>query len=626
MMSIIFGLFYRDGKPVSEELETMYAGMEHFPHERHAVVAQGNCGFGHLLTYNTPEAVKEAMPRWVEVARLLFVAEGRIDNRDELFEALDIPAGERVTMPDGDIMLRAYLQWDEKCVDRLMGKWSLAAFHPDEQRLFVARDKWDYTAIDYYLDDKVFAFATSSQGLFPLPFIQKELDELMIARLLVIWLGDYDKTYFKGIRRLLPSRALRVTREKEEVYRYWNYANIKVREGLKLEDYVADLFDNLNKAVTVRLRSYQPVAATLSGGMDSSTVCVLAAEHLARQGKRLRTYSHVPQFAPSQTLSHHNFGDERPFVEAVVAASGNIDPVFSDSAGISPLQGIAEGIRLYGEPFHGAGNAYWMVDLYKTAVRDGYGTVLTGEFGNATTSWVGIEDALPAGELFRRRGVQGLLKKKLFKPVLYGDNPVARFYKRTVFGGRPWRRHSFCTDQFEKSLQLDQKIHASGFDATYKQYFRDAKDNPRLILDRNILRLPFGAYLGCETGLELRDPTGDQRVIESALAIPNQMYLGEMNKGVLRAMMKGRLPDQVRLNVKKGKQSSDLPSRLCAHREEMEHVLAGMDAYGFDRIADLDRLRLEWEKMQSDCNHYPLGTAFHLLRPVAVFIMCQMNA
>jgi hypothetical protein len=144
-----------------------------------------------------------------------------------------------------------------------------------------------------------------------------------------------------------------------------------------------------------------------------------------------------------------------------------------------------------------------------------------------------------------------------------------------------------------------------------------------LILDRNILRLPLGAYLGCETGLELRDPTGDQRIIESALAIPNQMYLGEMNKGVLRAMMKGRLPDQVRLNTKKGKQSSDLPSRLCMHREELDRILAEMDAAGFGRIVDLDRLRLEWQKMQSDCDHYPLNIVGHLLRPVAAFIMCH---
>ena len=66
------------------------------------------------------------------------------------------------------------------------------------------------------------------------------------------------------------------------------------------------------------------------------------------------------------------------------------------------------------------------------------------------------------------------------------------------------------------------------------------------------MRLCYGAYLGCETGIEFRDPLGDPRVIESALAIPNEMFFDEQDKWVLRTMMKGRLPDMVRLNTKKG--------------------------------------------------------------------------
>ena len=415
-MSVIFGIFYRDGRPVSDELETMYSGMKHFPHEKHAFAVQGNCGFGHMLTYNTPEAVNESMPKWVETARLLFVAEGRLDNRDELFVTLDIPVRERDGIPDGDLMLNAYLKWGENCVNRLMGKWSFAAFHTEEQRLFIARDKWDYSDIEYYEDDKAFAFATSEKGLLPLPFIKKEIDELMIARLLVVWQGDFDKSYIKGLKHLLPSHTLRVTREKAELHRYWNYTDIRVREGLKLEDYVEDLLDSFNKAVACRLRSYKPVAATLSGGMDSSSVCVFAAEQLAKQGKRLRTYSHVPQFPPSNTISEHQFGDEQPFIEAVVEATGNIDPVFLNSSGISPLEGIKEAVRLYGAPFHGACNAYWLVDIFKTATKENYGTMLMGAFGNATISWNGIEDALPAAEILKRYGLKGLTMKKILKP------------------------------------------------------------------------------------------------------------------------------------------------------------------------------------------------------------------
>ncbi|MGD8781915.1 MAG: hypothetical protein PVH88_23500 [Ignavibacteria bacterium] len=72
-MSIIFGIFYRDGKPVTNELEQMFSGMNDFPHEKHNYIKKDNSGFGHLLTYNTPEAVNETMPKWVEDANLLFL-------------------------------------------------------------------------------------------------------------------------------------------------------------------------------------------------------------------------------------------------------------------------------------------------------------------------------------------------------------------------------------------------------------------------------------------------------------------------------------------------------------------------------------------------------------------------
>jgi asparagine synthase (glutamine-hydrolysing) len=623
-MSAIFGLFYRDGRPVSEELETMYSGMKHLPQERHSSVMQGNCGFGHVLTYNTPEAVNESMPKWVESARFLFVAEGRLDNRDELFSALDISVGERNCIPDGDLILKAYLEWGENCMYRLMGKWSFAAFHTDAQRLFIARDKWDYSDVEYYEDENVLAFATVEKGILPLPFIKKEIDELMIARLLVVWPGDSGKSYIKGLKHLPPSNVLCVTREKTRLRRYWNYADIRVREGLKFDDYVEDLLDSFNQAVACRLRSYKPVAATLSGGMDSSSVCVIAAEQLAKQGKWLRTYSHVPQFSPSHTLSEqYQFGDEQPFIEAVAKAAGNIDPAFLDSAGISPLDGLKELIHMCDKPFHGACNAYWMLDIFKTAMKENYGTLLMGEFGNATISWSGIEDALPASEIYRRCGLLGLTKKKLLKPILYGSTPFASIYKRMVFGKQPWHSISYCTKTFEDSLMLAKRINESGFDPTSRSYYLNPKEQAIRIFDVNVSRLSFGSSIGCESGLELRDPTGDTRVIESALAIPHELFFGEMDRWILRTMMKGKLPDIVCLNTKKGKQSSDVPARLYAHREEMDRIFTDMELSGFGKIIDMERMQADWRKLKADYDNYPINQAAHLLRHVAAFVMYQ---
>ena len=503
----------------------------------------------------------------------------------------------------------------------MLGKWSLAAFHTDRQKLFIARDQWDYTAIDYYIDDKVIAFASSSKGLLPLPFIKKEIDELMIARLLVVWPGDFDKTYYKGIRHILPSHTLHVTREHSELHRYWDYKNITVKEGLKLEDYCGNLLDSMSKAVAARLRSHKPVAATLSGGMDSSTVCALAARQLAGQNKPLRTYSHVPRFQPSSTLTTHSFGDERPFIEAIAKMYGNIDPVYTQSENISPIEGIKKAIHLYGKPFHGAGNAYWLVDIYERAAREGYGTVLMGEFGNSTISWTGIEDALPSCEIIKRYGLKSAVKKKVLKPLLYGNTPVAAIYKRMVFGKEPWREIAYSSKAFEQSLNLAQLIKQSGFDPTFKWYFKKPKQNAFLIFDANVMRLPAGAHIGSETGLELRDPTNDIRVIESSLCIPNEMFLGKTNKQVLRTMMKGILPDEVRLNTQKGKQSSDLAARLAAYPNEMDNILHEMETSGFDRIADMKRIKIEWKKIKAENANYPLNDAFHLLRPVASYMM-----
>ncbi len=622
-MSVIFGLFYKNKKTVTNELEIMYSGMKYFPHEKHAFAVQHNCGFGQMLTYNTPEAIHEVLPKWKETEHLLFTAEGRLDNREDLLSFLKVPFSEQKEIPDGDLLLKAYEKWGEKCVDHLMGKWSFAAFNTKEQKLFLARDKWDYSDVQYYEDNNVFAFATSEEGLLPLSFVHKEIDDLKIAKLLVIWPGDYDKSFFKGIKRLLPSCMLSVTPEKTQLHRYWNYEDIQVHYGLKLEKYVDNLFDSLQKAVTARLRSYKPIAATLSGGMDSSTVCVLAAEQLEKQNTVLKTYSHVPRFIPSKTISKNNFGNESPYIQAIVNFSGNISPEFLNSEKISPLEGIRESIRLYGEAFHGAANAYWLIDIFKTAAKQNYGTVLMGEFGNETTSWTGLEDCLPSTEILRRYGVKGFIKKKILKPLLYSNTPVAHLYKDVAFGKRPWERYSFCTRTFENKMNITKKeMNKKGFDPTYKFYFSDPKKQTVKMFDVNIARLPFGVALGCRTGLELRDPTGDPRVIESSLVIPNELFLGPMNKWVLRTMMKDKLPDIVRLNLKKGRQSSDLPSRLYASRDEMDQEFKEMTASSrFSEIVDMQKINTEWKKLKADCNNYPRLTATHLLRHVAAFEM-----
>lgn len=599
-MSMLFGIFYRDAKPVGDELETMYRGLAHCPHEKHRFIKRQNCGFGHMLTYNTPEARHECMPLYDPDKRLVFVAEGRLDNREELFSALGIPLKDQPVMPDGTLIYRSYLRWGEACVDQLCGKWSFAVFDERQQSLFIARDKMDYTALNYYMDDRVLVFSTSIKGLFSLPFIEKEVDEMMLARLLIVWPGDYDKTYYRNLRRILPSHTLKIDRKNSRLERYWSFESIPVQYGRKLEDYTEELYHFLNLAVKARLRSDKPVAATLSGGLDSGTVCWIAAKQLASQGKRLRTFSHVPLFEPARSLPDSVFGDERPYIEATAKSLDNIDTTFLDSSHISPLQGLKKAIQMTEEPFHGACNAYWMVDIYQTAALAGFGSLLLGEFGNATISWAGMPHGLSFEDHLKRYGILRTMKFKVFRPLLYGKNPLGRFYKQVVFGSIPWRNRSFCNDDFERRLNLVKKIKASEFDATFKNHFDDPKEQQRQIMRVNIMRYPYGAQFGCATGLEFRDPTSDTRVIATGLSIPNELFIGPQNKWILRSMMAGKLPDEVLLNPRKGRQSADIGARAFKYGEEIEHVLTQMkESASISSMVDMEKARKLWDKNKS---------------------------
>lgn len=76
---------------------------------------KGSIGLGHRLFHNTPESFHEALPLESTDGHLVVTACARLDNRDDLFRALDVPSAERAYIPDGAMILKAYEKWGEDC-------------------------------------------------------------------------------------------------------------------------------------------------------------------------------------------------------------------------------------------------------------------------------------------------------------------------------------------------------------------------------------------------------------------------------------------------------------------------------------------------------------------------------
>ncbi len=596
-MSGIFGYWHGGGDPaLAGQVAAMDQAMAHWGPDGSGAWHDDHCALGQRLLYNTPEAVHERLPRWVPEARLAITAEARIDNRDELCDYFAIPRAERPTTPDSDLILRAYLRWGEASPEHLLGDWSFAIWHPVKRKLFLARDHHGNTSLCYWRQGERFAFASAPQALYALG-APRRLNELYLAQLLISWAAYHGpQTIDLDIQRLPPAHALTVTPQGIRTWRYWRLEDTPELRLPRRDDYVQGFIEVYDAAVRCRLRSYRPVGVTLSGGLDSGSVTALAARELARQGQRLTAFTAVPLYDTSRTVGPKGFGDETEFAAATAAFCGTVDHVLLNSAQVTPMAGIHRMLAIMPEPAHAAGNFFWITDLLEQARAAGLGTLLTGQGGNATVSWHGAPELRSRLAPFRYGGWKAGLRHNLPLSLL---RPLMRLRAH----GEDWSDTAIHPD-FARRMTLSARcIAAMGQDVTLQESWGSPRDKRYAIMRPGAgLVGDLGARQGAAAGLEVRDPTLDQRVMAYTLAVPDAVFDAEdgMDRWLMRQAMTGLLPETVRLNERWGRQSADVAGRLLASAAEVEAALAAVASSPANGYLDVAKMRRAWADVQQE--------------------------
>src|SRR5580765_2611806 len=179
------------------------------------------------------------------------------------------------TSSDTEVILRAYRQWGEGCLERLRGRFSFALWDEETQTLFAARDRFGIKPFYYAVVGDVLYFASEVKALLPfLPEVETDLDGF--ADYLTFQYPLAGKTLFKGVQELLPGHFLRVRNGKVEMQRYWE---VYFEPDF---DHTGDFYERrveelLADSISFHLRSDVPVGSYLSGGLDSSIVASLAS-------------------------------------------------------------------------------------------------------------------------------------------------------------------------------------------------------------------------------------------------------------------------------------------------------------------------------------------------------------
>jgi asparagine synthase (glutamine-hydrolysing) len=513
----------------------------------------GPLGIGHLMFHTTPESLFEEQPLVARGGQLVLTADARIDNREELIRALGFAGREAWKVTDADLILAAYERWSDRCAEHLLGDFAFVIWDQARESLLCVRDHFGMKPLYYFhVPGRLFAFASEVKALLTLAEMSHEIDELEVARHLVIPVReDPGATSYREARRVQPAHTLTVGRDAVREQEYWRLDPKRSLELRSDEEYAGVVRETFLEAVRCRLRSSADVACMLSGGIDSSSITCAAAQLLQQSGRSqpLQTLSAVYDVASES--------DEREYVKEVVRTY-NIRPHFFSADTVSPLADEDRLSWLIDGPCV-ANNLYLNWNLYRSAADRGIRVVLDGFDGDSTVSH-------GRGRLFelanQRKWWTLLREVKAYaettgtpwKPavrswiVTFGLKPLARRFRRreNVRPPRPplWTR--MLKDDYRARLE---------------QHLEEADPPPRTEREMHyrLVTRPtqnkFAGYLeavGAGAGVEVRLPFFDVRLVELCLSLPAEQKLRRgWSRFVMRNAMAGILPEMIRERRKK---------------------------------------------------------------------------
>lgn len=559
---------------------------------------------------------------------LIISFDGRVDNRVEL--AALIAAPDR-RLGDAALVLSAYRRWGASCVSHLLGDFAFAIWDPGKGELFCARDPFGVRPFYYQLSEARFLFASEVQGLLA-------ADPKLAERVSRVWIGEFlagcppgiESTLYEDVRRLPPGHSCTLSQSGFELRRYYD---LKLSDEVRRADAPEQFASLFEEAVTCRMAGDRPVAAMLSGGLDSSSIVGIAAAHQLSRGAPLHTYSMVYPATPTF--------DERAYIDDVVQLH-QVVPHYLDCNDIGPFDELERLLRIQNGPLN-APNQAAMEKLVELVGSDGYEILLDGHGGDETVSngdarvcdlafngqWVGLWRELE--RFCARRGRTDTFS--LFRKVIrrYGPHrrlrpaaAMARKFLKRVPDPVPGVR--YVSDRLAREIDLAERC---------------AKHVPKAPLGHEErhshhanIQSPAQSYgfegldrMGAAVGVELRFPFWDRRLVEFCISLPSDEKLRDGHtRAILRRALGPRLPARVRdrtdkLNFKPHLVRGMLKDGGTALKQLLDDPSGRLATY-----ANLDVLRSAFADLQESPTEISGPDVQALWRAAALATWLEMSA
>jgi len=493
-----------------------------------------------------------------EGGQTVIVYNGEIYNFRELRRELESLGHKFRSDCDTEVALRAFLEWDTGCFERLRGMFAMAIWSERDRRLVLARDRLGIKPLYVRRLGRDLVFGSELKVLFEHPGITRRLDQTALSDFLSLLYVPAPRTLVEGIEKLPSGHYLEWRDGVSKVNPYWKL-RFAPDDSIKEEDARSELDRLLRESVREQLVSDVPLGVWSSGGIDSSTLLHYAAELGARP---IKTFSMVFE---SKSC------DESPYFREIAGIYGTEHHEFELNRDSEIVSAIEDFAFYSDEPGADAGALpVWF--LSKMSRRE-VTVALSGEggdelFGGYLTYRA---DALARGlravpPVFREAA---LAAAHALMPA--SDDKIGFEYKlkRGIEGSllHPDEAHLFWNGAFSQAQKAailptlpghDLRRLSAGLPSAREIGFL----NRYLLLDQQYY---LQDNLLCKVdrmsmahSLEVRPPLLDHRIVEFAARLPERLKInGSRQKIILKSLMRDKLPASI---LKRKKAGLDIPA------------------------------------------------------------------
>ena len=211
-------------------------------------------------------------PMHNEDDNLTLVFNGEIYNFKELREELAAKGHKFTNHSDSEALLHGYESYSTDLVNKIRGMFAFAIWNEQEKSLFAARDFFGIKPFFYTIVEDCFVFASEIKSLLRYPGFVKEVDEAVLEEYLTFQYSPLEKTFFKGVYRLMPGYYLTYRNSELKIERYFDPMLTPKKHFGSDKQIISQIDEVISQSMKRHMVSDVEIGAFLSGGVDSSYI------------------------------------------------------------------------------------------------------------------------------------------------------------------------------------------------------------------------------------------------------------------------------------------------------------------------------------------------------------------